>query len=364
MTTLRTAVLALLLAMLSFASAPASAAEWAVPTTQVELDAASVTTPDGWVTVPGIFVEVHGDGAVRPLLVEVARHAASALPELARRLDVPLGGTVRVYVASSDAEFLELQPGRAPQWAGGTAYPSLGMIFLKTPGASGPGAKPITQVLEHELVHILLGRVFLPHEPPQWLQEGLAQVLAGELGPQTTTTLARGMATPGGLLPLDGLDRGFPEDASRAQVAYAQSAHFLGWVRSEYGDDSLQVLVREIASGASTGAAVRRATGEALDDVEQAWKRTLSPARGVPLWLSVIGSTDAWWALTGLLGLGAVFMARRRYKRRLANMRAEEERLKALERALAERLRQLDAEPAARWGPPPADLRGVVDQIH
>lgn len=342
----KAALVALLLSLLAMGSRPAQAQEWAAARPQVVIEASQVDTPPDWVRVPGIFVEVHGEGSQRALLTRVARHAAEALPELADRLGVPIGGTIRVYIPSSDAQFERIQPGNAPRWAGGTAYPGLGVIFLKSGRASGPGARPITRVLEHELVHILLGRAFAPHDPPQWLQEGMAQVMANELGPDATTTLARGMASPRGLMSFDGLDRGFPADAGRARLAYAQSAHFLGWMRGTYGDASLRVLVRELARGSSTGASVRRATGSSLEAVEGSWRDTLAPPGGIPLWLSVVGSADAWWALTGAIGLAAVVVARRRFRRRLDRLREEEEAARKMEEQWVNRLI------AGDWGHP------------
>ena len=65
-------------------------------------------------------------------------------------------------------------------------------------------------------------RAFAPRTPPAWLQEGVAQVLADQLGPEQAQTLARGSMT--GLVSLEGLEHGFPSDPRRAQLAYAESA--------------------------------------------------------------------------------------------------------------------------------------------
>jgi hypothetical protein len=74
--------------------------------------------------------------------------------------------------------------GPSPEWADATAWPELGAIFLRSPDIRVGGDEPLEQVLDHELVHVLLGRAFGDEQPPIWLQEGVAQVLAKQLGPR------------------------------------------------------------------------------------------------------------------------------------------------------------------------------------
>lgn len=283
--------------------------------------------PADWITEKGTWVRVHGHPDEFPALLRVARHASEALPRLADALDVPIGNTVQIVVASTDASFRELQPGRAPSWADAVAYPSLGVVYLRAPSARGGQAAPLEQVLDHELVHVLLGRAFAPDLPPSWLQEGVAQVLAGEMGPDVARTLATGEAT-GGLVALDSLERGFPRDPLRARLAYAQTADFVAWLTDTHGADAIPRLVRHTREGHGLAAAVRHVTGEGLDEVEATWRARWAAASPVR-WSALLDESL-------LLGLGGILLAfggvsrKRAFRRRMEELAREEAELDAL----------------------------------
>jgi hypothetical protein len=276
--------------------------------------------PPGFETMSGINLDVHGHPDEAALLLHLAQHGNTALPELARRMGVPVGGRVQVYLARTDAEFHALQPGRQPEWADATAWPELGVIFLRSPMARGSSARPIETVLDHEIVHVLLGRAFVPHDPPRWLQEGMAQVMSGEYSPATTRDLAHGML--GGLYSLEELHDGFPRGAAGARTAYAQSADLVAWIHAEHGEAAMQRLVRELARTGDIDGALRSATGAGLQEADLAWRARLD--RGAPLWLSALASEETLWMAVGFLGLAAVVRGRMRLRARFARLASEE----------------------------------------
>jgi len=322
---LATALLCLLLA------SPARAQEWTVAPEAVVLEDAPPAVPADWERVSAVYLEVYGAPDSLPVLLDLSRHGSRSLPALADLLGVAIGRTVHVVVAPTQEAFFDLQPGNAPEWADGTAYPSLGHIYLRRPAIRGP-QRPLHVVFDHELVHILLGRAFAPQHPPAWLQEGIAQVFAGEYGPDTTREIARGAAGPG-LFTLEQLTLGFPSDPRAAQLAYAQSADFIAWMRVEYGDEALRVVVAEMRGGADVRGAIRVATGSFLEEVDSAWRGRVERGRS-DLWLSVFSSGDIWWAIAALLAGIGLLAARWRIRRRMARMARQERIRDALLRAL------------------------------
>lgn len=183
----------------------------------------------GWRTEIGLYADVHGEWSDQSTLTRLANHAASALPRMAARLGVRPAGPIDVYVLSTEADFHRLQPGRTPDWADGTAWPAHGLIFLKSPSIRPGTAAPLEQVLEHELVHVLLGQAFGARPVPRWLQEGMAQFYSGEATWERAIALARndfGIEP----MPLASITGGFPPDPVRAELAYAQSADFVTWL--------------------------------------------------------------------------------------------------------------------------------------
>lgn len=321
-----TGLLPLLLSL--FSPAAAGVPEMHVAPEPIEAGASMdlPAIPAGWTTVHGPSLTFHGADADLVRMARLSQHAEAAVPRLAKELGVPLGREMHVYIADSDERFRELQPSRAPMWADGVAYPELSLILLRSPRLRGADPTPLETVLRHEIIHVLLGQAFLPNRPPSWLQEGLAQVWSGEVGPETTAVLATGFAT-GSVMSFSGLARGFPRDANRARLAYAQSADLIGWMSDEYGPDSVRMLIAELAAGTSVEGAVHAATGDFIEGVDQKWRRRLESS-GIS-W-GVLSNVDWVMGLGGLLLIVGGIARRRQFHARLAEMEAEEAALDAL----------------------------------
>lgn len=287
--------------------------------------------PAGWTSVPGPYVHVHGPVHRIDLLMRLAQHGATATSELSDALRVPVGGRIDVYLAETAEQFVAVNPGSPPGYADATAYPSLGLVVLRDPRIRVATDEPLEQVLSHELVHVLLGRAFAPAPPPTWLQEGAAQLLARQDGPQTSLTL-RSAALGGNLPSLGSIERGFPRDALRAQVAYAASLDFLQHLSAEYDTDAVPKLVEAALYGRSLDESVADLTGQSLDEVERRWRAPYEASAGPWGLLTgfTVGVGDPQGLFTPLLGLGGVallvggLLRRRRFRRRLAEMEAEE----------------------------------------
>jgi hypothetical protein len=313
-------VLRMLLLWFVAVAMPAFAQEWTAAPPRVVEGPELPPVPEGWTTVPGPFLRVHAPDTEVDVALRMARHGAEALPRLADELEVAIGDTIHVYVTPTADTFHTLQPGVPPDWADATAWPELGAIFLRAPGLRVGGDEPLEQVLDHELTHVLLGRAFAPKEPPVWLQEGVAQVLAHQVGPDTGRTLAKGAAA-GTIGPLEGIENGFPVAPTKARLAYAQSADFVAFLVDQGGPDVLPELVRASAGGAPMSAAVYRATGRFLEDVEADWRSRHGRAS---LGLAALSDLNWLWALGAVALVGAGIRRRRRFKRRLAEMEREE----------------------------------------
>ena len=215
---------------------------------------------DHWIRIDSLYTTVYAEPADRKTALVLARYASERIPEIAAQLHVPAGDALEIYIAPSEEAFHRLQPGRVPDWADGTAWPHNGWIFLHSPRARSGIASPLTQVLDHELAHILLGRAFGARPVPQWLQEGVAQLVAKEYTYDKFQTLSAGTLGDN-LLSIHELSRGFPDNPFRAKLAYAQSADLVAFLFNNYGERALQVLVQELSSGAHIDDALIAATG-------------------------------------------------------------------------------------------------------
>ena len=276
--------------------------------------------PDGYFTVHGLYADVRAHPDDARVAHRLADHAAVAVPEIAARLGVGAGRPMIITLAHQARDFSALQPGHPPDWADGTAWPHRSLIFLRAPRLRPGTSDPLEQVLDHEIVHVLLGQAFGPRPVPRWLQEGLAQVVAGEYGPETIQTIARG-SLGGGLLGLEDIERGFPVDAVRANLAYAQSADLIAFLTERHGDEVIPALVKQLAAGRPMPAAFRAVTGDDAQALDRAWRARLNDS---PLRWTALAQGEV---LLGLSSFGLFFGflgARRRNRDRLARWDEEE----------------------------------------
>jgi hypothetical protein len=292
----------------------ADGARWAEAPMVAEA-APPVAPAGGWRTVPGLHADVHAAEADLAVARRLADHGARAIPALARRLALPAGTHLQVYVAPDAAAFSAAQPSEPPEWADGTAWPRQGLVFLRAPRARDGTADALEQVLDHEIVHVLVGQAFLPRDAPRALGEGIAQFFAGQAIPR-----ANGAATEG--LPRFSaaweIFRAFPSDAARAKVRYTQAADFVAWFAAEHGEDGLVRWIGALAGGQDQERALQAAVGIDQQALEAEWS---ARAHGMPRWLKRALDSQAWW-LFGAVGL-AVGGYRRVKRKRLQMKRLE-----------------------------------------
>lgn len=355
---------ALLLAAAVFLVAPLTAEARSGPsvrsTQAADLDglfAPPAEVPAGWRTEHGVYARVHAHPDDVKVARRLSRHAETAVPRLAEALGVPPGATIDVFVAPTQDRFMAMQPGKPPEWADGTAWPTRGLIYLRTPRLRPGTDEPLEQVLDHELVHIILGRAFAPRPVPHWLQEGAAQLLARQYTPELTERLAMGQLGDS-LFSLESLTRSFPSDPVRARLAYAQSADLIAHLQNEYGEEALPTITLALAQGAEVDEAFFQATGKDAIALDQEWRSRISSS---PMWLGPLVAD------TTLLGGAAVMLIfggiahRRRRRRILARWEEEEQAQNAVYDALAGEWPGLPGLPVPaappRWAHPEPDLR-------
>ncbi len=331
------------------AGSPSWNAAPAQPVAQLAMEA-PVEFPEHWLVERGLYTTVGGDPGDRAAVKRLALHAEQAVPRIAEQLGLPTGRHVRIFLTHSAAQFQQLQPGRPEAWADATAWPLRAEIYLRAPRVRAGTARPLEQVLDHEITHVLVGQRFHGAQVPRWLHEGLAQVVAKEYSAETTSAISRGMLGDN-LLSLDDLVAGFPHDPLRAHLAYAQSADLVAFIRNTYGEESLRVLVRELAGGRPVRAAFREATGEGLDEVDQAWRSRLESSK---LWFPSLVGDGAWWGLGGVLLLLGYLRVRRRNRERRAALEREDALQRRLEEAWLREQRVPELPPEPPWAHPVA----------
>lgn len=171
----------------------------------------------------------------------------------------------------------------------------------------------ITRALPHEVTHALIHAATRSDfdRVPTWLAEGLAVSVERTFAPDPDADLRLVEAVrQRQTFAFDALCAGFPTDVQAANLAYAQSASLINYIRDVYGRQALRDLIAAYADGATCGGGVQRALGMSLERLEYAWLDSLAPrSRWSALW-----TDNAPWMLLLMLtvGLPLLFVLPRR----------------------------------------------------
>jgi hypothetical protein len=242
--------------------------------------------------------------------------------EVVKDLGTDFSGITRVYLAPSAREYREMQPDRwVPSWSAGVAYPRSNVIILKSPRAIRGGRMDLNRVFKHELTHIAVGRAFRGTERvPRWLDEGLAMYESREWDLSRISTITRAVLTDS-LIPLAEITIGFPEDAGRAELAYAQSFYLVTFLVSKYGRENFHRFIRKYSTGKSLEDVLLVVYGLRWNEFEERWRDYLKLRFS---WFPIITSTTTLWFLISMVFIIGYVRKRRAGKRLLEEWEREE----------------------------------------
>ena len=198
--------------------------------------------------------------------------AVSGLDAATNILPLKPNDVIRVYVYSSPADMKAALSVNQP-WVAGQSSPDLGVIVLSIP--NGPEERlELERQLPHEMMHVLLFQLIGDKyiNLPVWLVEGLASVTELYPNPEYTRVLSQAAAEDK-LLGIESLCSRFPNDASGAYLAYAESASFVRFLHTTYGSSALRWLVEQYQNGLGCEEGLETALGSSITQLEYRWKQ-------------------------------------------------------------------------------------------
>ncbi len=261
-------------------------------------------------------------------------------------LGVDVDDALEIRIARNPDEMRDLGPRWAPPpaYAAGVAYGSSGLILL-TLSAPDTWERPdIETVFVHELSHIALRRAVEGHELPRWFVEGVAIHQSGERSLERVKTLWGGHFGDR-LIPLAQLDQSFPSKPHEVNLAYAQAADVVRYLRRDAREGRrFRTLIGELAEGETFPKALSDAYAVTEGQLERDWLASVGErARALPL---IVGG-GTFWVIAAFLLIAAWRRRRKQSKKRLAAMaaqeQADEEAIASLEALAEARLRDLAA---------------------
>ena len=251
-----------------------------------------------WQTVTGTVVRAHWYKGNAAFGQRVLRIGDGAVADTSKLLGVTETDPIDFYVYADQDKFYDALGPAARENVGGEAHADIRTMFaLITP--SEVGASWVETVVPHELTHLVFATAIKNpyHEPPHWLNEGLAVYLSegyAQFYRSSVEDAVRGDA----VVPLAGLVGAFPTSQQGFILGYGESVSAVDFIIRSYGRDALVGLIRSYAKGVSDDEAFKTAFGVDTVGFEAAWIKDLGatePARRGPA-AAPIGPLPSGWA--------------------------------------------------------------------
>jgi hypothetical protein len=137
----------------------------------------------------------------------------------------------------------------------------------------------MARVLKHELAHSFINQAS-GGRCPQWLNEGVAQLVEGRSPATRGARLAR-LYKDGNPLPLKQLEKSFMGfSQTEAVLAYDESLAAAAFIRDTYGMSDIRRIMERLAQGGSTEDAMRDVIRLDYSQFEQEFSRYLNEKFG------------------------------------------------------------------------------------
>jgi hypothetical protein len=239
---------------------------------------ASVTYTDtthDWRTKTGEVVRLHwyeGDDRFAERALAVGEKGLAKASEF---LGVTESEPVDLFIYATRDDFMAAFGSGSQEWAGAFALPETRTLIADIP-PDEIDTELVSLYVPHELAHVVFDTATANplHEPPRWLNEGLAVYLTEGYASNWRSSLRDGVAE-GTLLPLGAIANVFPTSSDGADLAYAESVSAVSHMVDRYGKDALVRLVRAYADGVSDDEAFTAGLGVTVAGFEADWLESI-----------------------------------------------------------------------------------------
>ncbi len=224
-----------------------------------------------WRVLRGDLVTVHWTDGPAAFGRRALRIGEDAVRDVGDLLGVTESDPIDFFVYADRAAFYDVLGAAARENVGGTAHPEVRTLFA-TIGPDAIDDPWVGVVVPHELAHLVFDTATRNpyHDPPRWLNEGLAVYLAEGYGSGDRNSVEDAVAARR-LMPLGALIGQFPTTEAQFRLAYAESVSAVAFLVDRYGEDSMVRLVRSYADGVTDDEAFRAALGIDVAGFEAAW---------------------------------------------------------------------------------------------
>ena len=234
-----------------------------------------------WKSLNGDIVRVHWYEGTDAFGRRALAIGDKAVADTSALLGVTETEPIDFYIYADQDKFYDaLGPGTREN-VGGQAHSDIRTMFaLITPDEINDSW--VETVVPHELTHLVFATATDNpyHDPPHWLNEGLAVYLS-EGYKSSDRSAVEAVVSNGTIIPLEGLAGAFPTTRDRFFLAYAESVSAVDHIVKKYGRDALIGLIRSYATGVSDDEAFSAALGVDAGAFETEWLESLGAAAPV-----------------------------------------------------------------------------------
>lgn len=196
-----------------------------------------------------------GEQASGELADEILRYLEDSFSQLLIRFAQYPEAVIRVTLYSQRA-FQEATT--SPDWVGGLFD---GQVRVPIGGLSHLTPQ-LRRVLIHELTHCFVASKSRGNAP-QWIQEGIAQVLEGKSGASSRAALRQAYEAPGG-------------QAGASEFSYPRALSQVEFFLRTWSDSHFNDLLDHLGRGTDIDASLRAVTGLSYPEFLNAWGESLS----------------------------------------------------------------------------------------
>ena len=228
-----------------------------------------------WRTIQGPIVRLHwytGDESFARRALDIGE---SAIEEASRLLGVAETEPIDFFIYDSEEALRDaLGPG-ARENVAGQAHSDIRTMFGAI-AAFEINSDWVDTLVTHELTHLVFDTATDNpyHQPPRWLNEGVAVYLSERYSPEWRLVVDQAVALDS-LIPLNGLGGLFPTTREQFELAYGESVSAIDFFVETHSEQKLWELVTSYADGLSDDDAFRTATGADLAAFNAAWMASL-----------------------------------------------------------------------------------------
>lgn len=206
-----------------------------------------------------------------------------------------------------------------PEWGGGGAI-GTDTVVIPLDRASAFYEHDLNKIILHELVHIVIARLFGKTRVPRWFHEGTAMALSGEISLDEQVILSRALLT-NKLLPLDSIEIINRFDHWKASLGYSQSHAVVLFLIDTYGIDLIPELIKASRKTRRFEDACVQTFGLTIKEIEILFNKEMH--KRYPL-LMLASDFSLFWLLVLLLAIIAWIVIRTRKNNRKKEMELEE----------------------------------------